>query len=60
MSGQEAKPTLGPAAYERGPDLSPLGVLAETSSSEHLGPKTPTHRTTEQLRGDLGLRGDTL
>ncbi|XP_006914045.1 N-acetylglucosamine-1-phosphotransferase subunit gamma isoform X1 [Pteropus alecto] len=33
---------------------------AETSSSEHLGPKTPTHRTTEQLRGDLGLRGDTL
>nr|KAF6440626.1 N-acetylglucosamine-1-phosphate transferase subunit gamma [Rousettus aegyptiacus] len=33
---------------------------AETSSSEHLGSKTPTHRTTEQLRGDLGLRGDTL
>ncbi|XP_046521507.1 N-acetylglucosamine-1-phosphotransferase subunit gamma [Equus quagga] len=38
----------------------PHGKPAETSSSEHLGPKTPTDRTAEQLRGDPGLRGNTL
>ncbi|XP_014649085.1 PREDICTED: N-acetylglucosamine-1-phosphotransferase subunit gamma [Ceratotherium simum simum] len=32
----------------------------ETSSSEHLGARTPTDRTAEQLRGDPGLRGNTL
>ncbi|TKC51422.1 hypothetical protein EI555_019960 [Monodon monoceros] len=33
---------------------------AETSSSEHLGPRTPTDKTAELLRGDPGLRGNTL
>ncbi|XP_026340787.1 N-acetylglucosamine-1-phosphotransferase subunit gamma isoform X2 [Ursus maritimus] len=33
---------------------------AETSSSEHVDPKTPTDGTAEQLRGDPGLRGNTL
>nr|KAF6489539.1 N-acetylglucosamine-1-phosphate transferase subunit gamma [Molossus molossus] len=32
----------------------------ETSSSEHLGSKTPTGRTAEQLRGNPGLLGNTL
>ncbi|KAB0401641.1 hypothetical protein E2I00_007299 [Balaenoptera physalus] len=43
-----------------GPDLLLPGVLAETSSSEHLGPRTPTDKTAELLRGDPGLRGNTL
>ncbi|XP_061065483.1 N-acetylglucosamine-1-phosphotransferase subunit gamma isoform X2 [Eubalaena glacialis] len=33
---------------------------AETSSSEHLGPRAPTDKTAELLRGDTGLRGNTL
>lgn len=32
----------------------------ETSTSEHLGSKTPIARTAEQLQGDPGLRGNTL
>lgn len=32
----------------------------ETSTSEHLGSKTPIAKTAEQLRGDPGLRGNTL
>ncbi|XP_047568708.1 N-acetylglucosamine-1-phosphotransferase subunit gamma isoform X1 [Lutra lutra] len=31
-----------------------------TPSSEHVGPKTPTDGTAEWLRGDPGLRGNTL
>jgi len=33
---------------------------AETSSSEHVGPKTPPDGTAEPLRGDPGLRGNAL
>lgn len=40
--------------------LLPLGVLAETYISEHLGPKTPTDPTAEHLRGDPGLRANNL
>ncbi|XP_072610281.1 N-acetylglucosamine-1-phosphotransferase subunit gamma isoform X3 [Vulpes vulpes] len=38
----------------------PYTKPAETSSPEHMGPKTPTDGTAEQLRGDAGLRGNTL
>ncbi|KAM5331454.1 N-acetylglucosamine-1-phosphotransferase subunit gamma isoform 2-T2 [Glossophaga mutica] len=38
----------------------PYSNPAETSSSERLGSKTPTDRTTEQLRGNTGLLGNTL
>ncbi|XP_036890597.1 N-acetylglucosamine-1-phosphotransferase subunit gamma [Sturnira hondurensis] len=38
----------------------PYSYPAETSSSEHLGSKTPTDRTTEQLRGNPGLLGNSL
>lgn len=47
----------GPVA---GAALMALAVLAETTSSEHGGLRTPTDGTAEQLRGDPGLRGDTL
>ncbi|KAM9725941.1 N-acetylglucosamine-1-phosphotransferase subunit gamma isoform 2-T2 [Dama dama] len=38
----------------------PYGKPAETPSSEHWGPQTPTAGIAEPLRGDPGLRGDTL
>lgn len=38
----------------------PYTKPAETSSSEHLGSKTPTDRTAEQLPGNPGLLGNTL
>ncbi|KAF6124568.1 N-acetylglucosamine-1-phosphate transferase subunit gamma [Phyllostomus discolor] len=38
----------------------PYSSPSETSSSEHLGSKTPTDRTAEQLPGNTGLLGNTL
>ncbi|XP_004750867.2 N-acetylglucosamine-1-phosphotransferase subunit gamma [Mustela putorius furo] len=38
----------------------PYARPAGAPSSEHVGPKTPTDGTAEQLRGDPGLRGNTL
>ncbi|XP_059744845.1 N-acetylglucosamine-1-phosphotransferase subunit gamma-like [Bos taurus] len=38
----------------------PYGKPTETPSSEHWGPQVPTAGMAEPLRGDPGLRGDTL
>ncbi|XP_055418640.1 N-acetylglucosamine-1-phosphotransferase subunit gamma isoform X2 [Bubalus kerabau] len=38
----------------------PYGKPTETPSSEHWGPQAPTAGMAEPLRGDPGLRGDTL
>ncbi|XP_055265083.1 N-acetylglucosamine-1-phosphotransferase subunit gamma isoform X1 [Moschus berezovskii] len=38
----------------------PYRKSAETPSSEHWGPQTPTAGIAEPLRGDPGLRGETL
>lgn len=38
----------------------PYTKPAETSTSAHVGSKTPIDRAAEQLRGDPGLRGNTL